>query len=434
MKKIACLFFLCIACINVSVAQQIDTVYTKEYLDKSTRFAWTTFGGDILVLGGGSSSFLNNGILQKSNFSNTVIPRLTIGGIHFWGHADFFVSFPLSFMSIQSKPNEFRELEYQHGIETGLKIYPIAIKTGRIRPYVGASFRLFSFSQLIEGTNFKYGSSEWQKMIFPISTGISYASKKYIFNFGLNYQRINKISNYISPNTLAEVNLHPISFQIGLTRYIDTDRNMRSEQSVAQENLKYHVLSKSKHLSSWYWGIGPSAGLQMSKSSFLKAKYPHLNDNFIGGFIPDITFGRFFNKPDLNIGLSYRTFGSTLKGFDDKITTRRHSLMIEAYKNLFNWLGFVPFAGITGSIEKLSVDINHQSYKDLKPAFGFIVGWDIRVTKTGTGLLRTNLRWVPGLNLEIDNKKMMFDNLEFNFIQWVQYIGRKKTYKTYKSN
>lgn len=426
------ILFLCYQ--NIIFSQTIDTVYTQNYLYKSTSFAWTTFGGDALMLGGGSSSFVNNGSVQKINFNPTFIPRLSIGGIHFWGHADFYVNFPLSFLALQATPKEFKTLEYQQGIETGLKIYPLALKSGRISPYIGASFRLLSFKQQLKNTSYKYGGSEWQKMIFPLHTGVSYTSKKYIWNVGLTYQTLQKINTYISPNQVAEVNFNPISFQIGVMRYIDTDKNMRSEKSIAQENLKHHILDKEKRLSSWYWGIGPSAGLQMSKSPYLKTNFPHLYANFIGGFMPDITFGRFFNKPDMNIGVSYRTLGSTLKGFDDKISVRRHSLMIEAYKNLFNWLGFVPFAGITASVENLNVKVNSLTFKETKPAVGFIFGWDIRVTKTGTNLLRTNLRWIPDLNLAINNKKMMFDHLEFNFIQWVQFIGRKKIYKTYQSN
>ncbi|MCC7245640.1 MAG: hypothetical protein IT269_08180 [Saprospiraceae bacterium] len=61
-------------------------------------------------------------------------------------------------------------------------------------------------------------------------------------------------------------------------------------------------------------------------------------------------------------------------------------------------------------------------------------GWDIRVTKTGTSLLRTNLRYAPGLNLKTDDgQKVMFDHLEFNFIQYVTFIGRKKLYRKYAS-
>jgi hypothetical protein len=432
MKRKQTLLILFLLYLKIAFGQTADTVYTQEYLNMSTSFAWTTFGGDVLMSGGGSSSFINNGTAQQINFNPAFIPRIKIGGIHFWGHTDFYVSFPLSFLSAQATPKELKELEYKQGIETGFKVYPLALKQGRVSPYIGTSFRLLSFKQQLKDASYKYGGSEWQKMIFPLQAGISYTSKKFIWDVGFSYQKLQQIENYISSAQVAQVKFNPVSLQIGLTRYIDTDRSMRTKGSAARENLQYHILKKEKYLSSWYWGIGPSAGLQISKSPYLKINYPHLNNNFNGGFIPDLTFGRFFNKPDMNIGISYRTLGSTLMGFDDKISIRRHSFMIESYKNLFNWLGFVPFAGITGSVENLNVKVNGNNYNTTKPAVGFIFGWDIRVTKTGTNLLRTNLRWTPDLNIKIGNEKMMFDHLEFNFIQWVQFIGRKKVYRKYQ--
>lgn len=105
--------------------------------------------------------------------------------------------------------------------------------------------------------------------------------------------------------------------------------------------------------------------------------------------------------------------------------------MLESYKYLFNWLGFAPYAGITASVEQMQTHVNGRHYEETKFTPGLIMGWDIRVTKTGTGLLRTNLRWSPGLHMEIDGQKMMFNQLEFNFIQWVHFIGRSKVYRKY---
>ncbi len=134
----------------------------------------------------------------------------------------------------------------------------------------------------------------------------------------------------------------------------------------------------------------------------------------------------------MNIGISYRTMGDQLTAFDTKLQMRRHSFMLEAYKNIFNYLGFVPYVGITASAENLRADINGVEYEETKAALGIIAGWDIRVTKTGTSLLRTNLRWSPNLHLDIEGDKMMFDHLEFNFIQYVHFIGRGKTYEKYR--
>jgi hypothetical protein len=423
--SLVCLFY------SMVVYGQKDSLYTYDYLTKSTKFAWTTLGGDLLLLGGGHTSFTENGIDQKISFQRTLTPRLTIGGIHFWGHADFYVTFPLNFLSFQRKPIALEDLNYQQGIETGFRIYPFPLKAGRVSPFFGASFRMLNFTQQAKNPLFEYGVN-YQKMIYLLHAGVSYTSNRYIYSIGASYQNISEIKTFINPSVNSVVEFNPVSLQVGIARYIDADRNMRTRASVEQENLKHEILQKENRLSCWYWGVGPSAGLQMSESSYLRKNFAHLNRDFVGGFMPDITFGRFFSKPDMNVGFSYRTLGSTLRGFDDKIKVRRHSFMIEAYKNLFNWLGFVPFAGVTASIENLQVDVNGQQYSDVKHAVGFIFGWDIRVTKTGTNLLRTNLRWSPNLNLLIDNEKMMFDHLEFNFIQWVQFIGRKKTYRKYR--
>ena len=105
--------------------------------------------------------------------------------------------------------------------------------------------------------------------------------------------------------------------------------------------------------------------------------------------------------------------------------------MFEAYKNLFDYLGFVPYLGITASVEDLRAEVNGTEYQQTKGAVGLIFGWDIRVTNTGTSLLRTNLRWTPNLHLDVEGGEIMFDHLEFNFIQYVHFIGRKKAYAKY---
>ncbi|MEZ4930891.1 MAG: hypothetical protein R2788_02010, partial [Saprospiraceae bacterium] len=117
-------------CLHGQVA---DTFYSADYLDRSTRFAWTTFGGDMLALTGGNVDYLVSEAVKNTDFGNTYIPRLSIGGIHFWGHADFYVTFPLSFLAVTDKPAAFEKMKYLHGIETGAKVYPWAIGPGKLR-------------------------------------------------------------------------------------------------------------------------------------------------------------------------------------------------------------------------------------------------------------------------------------------------------------
>jgi len=54
---------------------------------------------------------MSDGVKENIDFGSTLMPRLTIGGIHFWGHVDFYVTFPLSFLTIQDIPDGIDELK-----------------------------------------------------------------------------------------------------------------------------------------------------------------------------------------------------------------------------------------------------------------------------------------------------------------------------------
>jgi hypothetical protein len=428
MKSPLLVIFICVA---FSTWAQKDSVYTYRYIDRSTRFGWTTLGGDVLTLQGGKAQFQRGAELGSARITPTFIPRLTIGGVHFWGHADFYVTFPLSFLAQQEVPTSFSSMQHLEGIETGARVYPFALKPASIRPFVGVSMRLKTYSHETSDDNNRFGGADFQRMVSPLQVGASYATDKYIISLAAHHVFMQKARYYDAPGTPVDITFEPWSFNISYLRYWDTDKGMRGRKSVAVLNRMHEILEKENRLSAWYWGVGPSAGLQTSRSPFLRSNFAYLYNDYFGGFMPDITFGRFFSKANANVGVSYRTIGDRVEAFDTRIRLRRHSYMLETYKFLFNWLGFAPYAGVTTSIEQLSVNVNGVRYSDTKPALGLIFGWDIRVTETGTNTLRTNLRYIPNLHLDVNGEAMMFDHLEFNFIQWVQFIGRKKAYKKY---
>jgi len=427
MKVIGTLILLIISTVLYG---QTDSLYTQTYLDRSTRFAWLTYGGDLNYLTGGSTQQLINGSKQQTNFGGTFLPRLTIGGIHFWGHADFYVSFPLSFLSIQDVPNGLDELEVYQGVETGMRIYPLKLAPQRISPFVGISFRRVRFSQESEESNSSNGVPTYGRFIYPLQFGVTYTSDRWHISASSYYNYQNEFNYFISPVETADVRLDPVSFNLSLLRYIDSDRHMRSSGAAGRINEDYQVLKNNDLLSAWFFGIGPSAALQMSKSPYLRENYQYFYDDYSASILPDLAFGRYFYKPDMNVNLSYRTYGDRYEGFDSEIRTRRHSVGVESVKFLFNYLGFVPFVGPIVSYENLRTTVDGVDYTENKMAVGITFGWDIRVTRTGSSLLRTNLRYFPNLHMDVEGEKMMFDHLEFNFIQWVQFIGRKKALRT----
>lgn len=406
----------------------VDSVYTYEKLNRSLSFAQLTFGGDLLCLSGGSVSRTTG----TQAFQAGVIPRLTLGGLHFWGHADFYVTFPVG-LRWQVRPAFADKILQEESVETGLKIYPFALRPGRIRPYVGISFQPFHFGYQLKGLVAEKGYVRYERFINPIQAGLTYASPKYLFTAGLRYNTKRSFSYYEGPNTESAVRLRGLNFSLGLVRYIDTDKGTGSPKSVDQQNIMLHLLKKSNKLSAWYWGIGPSTALQMSKSPYIQANYPYLENDLLNApFVPDVTLGRYFSEIDANLGISSRMMWFSTAAFDTRLRMRRISASFEAYKFLFNYHGFVPFIGPMLSMEHLRLKTNGtRTAQGFQPAWGLVFGWDIRVTRTGTSLLRTNLRYFPNLHMTVADKKVMFNHLEFNFIQYVHFIGRKKFYQQY---
>jgi hypothetical protein len=407
---------------------KIDSVYTYEKLEKSTSFAALTLGGDMLLLGQSKTTIDGN----TTNLPSQFMPRLNIGGTHFWGHADFYVTFPLG-LAFGSNQAGLDNYKFSEGVETGAKIYPWAMKPGRITPYVGISFQPMSFKYSLENNAYKYGGSVYSKFITPIHLGVTYTSQKYMYNLGARWVKDGDFEYYQSPTAEVASSFSPLNFNISIFRFMDTSKSLAKSKSLDQLNIKHYVLEKEGGLSSWYWAFGPSTALQMSKSSYFQKKHPYLYNDMNNSFlVPELAVGRYFHKGDFNINAASRYMHWTRSAFDTKIKMNRISTAIEGYKFLFDYHGFVPFVGPSIMVDHISVNVNGQKHAETKPAIGIVFGWDIRVTQTGTSLLRTNLRYIPGHHVKIDNEKLMFDHLEFNFIQYVKFFGRSKIYKKYR--
>lgn len=413
--------------LSVSLRAQSDSLYTQAYLEKSSRFAWLTYGGDLNYLTGGRTTWLEEDITQDVEFSGMLTPRLTVGGIHFWGHVDFYVTLPLSFLTLQRTPPQFTELTVAQGVETGLRLYPLKLQPGRVSPFVGASFRRIRFAQESPASySSDNGVPSYGRFIYPIQFGATYTTKQWHFMASGCYNYQNEFNYYLSPNFIGDVRLHPVSYNLGVLRYLDLDRHLRTPRAAARVNRAYARLDEGRALDAWFVGLGPSSALQLEKSPYLRTQFPFFYDNYSVAILPDLSLGRYFHRPDMSVHLSYRTYGDRYTGFDAEIDIRRHSVGIESVKYLFNYLGFVPFAGLIVSHENLRATINGTAYKDDRLALGLTFGWDIRVTKTETSLLRTNLRYYPNLSLNIEGERHPFNHLEFNFIQYVYFFGRGK--------
>jgi hypothetical protein len=417
------------ALIQAQQPMVIDSVYRQAKLEKSLSFAALTLGGDVLCLTGGNIKNSNG----NQSIGAVLQPRLTIGGQHFWGHADFYVTFPLPLALATAKTARVQDLTYRESVETGLKIYPYAMRRGRLTPFAGISFQPISFSYALKNASFAKGEAEYNRFITPIQVGLTYSSKKYLFTAGLRYNWRNEFKFYETATTQSDIKLNALNFNIGIVRYMDTDIALARPKAIEQLNIKYAILKKYNKLDAWYCGIGPSTALQLSKSPYFKQYHPYFYERMLNSFLmPDVTFGRYFHKYDFNVGVSARAMAFKQSSFETEIKLKRVTFAIEAYKFLGNYHGFVPYIGPMLSIEHLRFNENQFKTTTTKPALGIVFGWDIRVIDTGTGLLRTNLRYTPNLNMNVKGERIMFDHLEFNFIQFIKFIGRKKVYSQHR--
>jgi hypothetical protein len=77
--------------IYIPLIGQIDTVFRVEVMKKTRIFASLTIGLDMMAIGKGSFGSGSSQVTTPAQFR----PGITIGGVHFWGHADFYVTFPI---------------------------------------------------------------------------------------------------------------------------------------------------------------------------------------------------------------------------------------------------------------------------------------------------------------------------------------------------
>jgi outer membrane protein W len=403
---------------------------------KRFSFAHMYFGLEGFNTQSGQTSVLSaNNQLSQSTFSGYTVPRLMWGGTHFWGHADIYLSFPIGGYK-KTIPKELQAMDYNMGVETGIKYYPwTVLKNHKLRPYVGIAWNIASFSQQQNG---KEASISQFKNTTPLLLGLGFKHKKWLIEGGLQYFYNHRMPYPITPTIEADIELPKTAFVLSSKFLLETTAQSKDYIKKRMTNLKEH-----KKFSTFYVGIGPSGTTSIqSKSSFDQAKYPFLaNQKRYYGIIPDITAGYFFSKAELNVGLAYRKMKNGFTGFGVSHYNERQSLMLESYKFLFDYHGFVPYLGLTGSRENLyfasrdkNADNKWKEYRQTKYPLGVVFGWDIRPTRAESWLLRTNLRYTP-LQMDVEDKKVAFDYLEFNFIQLVLFperiiVNSKKRTKT----
>lgn len=395
--------------------------------DKKTRhrFAQLTLGGDLTVYPNlGSTSFLSsNGNLTERSIPTQMTPRLWIGGLHFWGHADFGITLPLGGIKFQQDDN--LKTFYDPGVETIAKWYPWAVSRNKIRPYLGFSAQPVSYRQQTGETTEQMGPWTW-RIATPILAGLTWMKGNHLWEVGLSANLLQTDIQYpVSPTRLTGTQLPPIALSCGYKFMLDT--TVGAEAGWENGNTEKRTAELGASLNGWFVGVGPSTSWLIGPSAAI-AGYPAIKMPLVEGVFADIIAGYYWHKPDLNLNAAYRSIHSTVDAYGLTYEASRRSLGIECTRYFADYHGFAPFIGPIISYEHLSASLNSDSPVDESwngIRAGLTAGWDIRPNRLQGFYLRTNLRYYPGLGLDLeDGGQLSFQQLEVNVIQFVWMLGR----------
>ncbi|MDN5202790.1 hypothetical protein QQ008_15480 [Fulvivirgaceae bacterium BMA10] len=421
MKQFLLLIFFIPCSINLS--GQENTLASKKRLD----FAKTYFelGGNLFPSFTGKR-FLGNSITTFEH-PGSFNPYLNWGGFHFWGHAEFYVSFPLTQLNLKRKAET--DFQLTHYVATGARFLPWAFEEKKIRPYIGFSWSALDFKQIIKPNEDQPTLSK-DFMLVP-DIGFLYGYKDFAIRIGVNYFHSNAWQYPMSKTEFEEISTPKFNLQVGLVYSFESSHDKNPETNKKWNS--YPTVSRlsldATRFGDFFVGIGPSVSFSLAKSEYNKSDFPYLNDKLSSSTYYDIALGYQFNKANLFSALSFRNPRYENTGYGTKQTIQKTSLAFEVSKFLTDYSGFVPYIGLNIAYDHIQYSENTNdadrklTFRKVEP--GITVGWDILPGKTEEYLiLRTNLRWYPLSSLDIDNKSFDFSQLEYNLIQVVFYPGR----------
>ena len=423
-RHITILFFLFF---HVALFAQVDSTLNKR-LD---------FARSYIEVGGSCSpSFTGKKLTANGttsfDHSASVIPYINWGAFHFWGHAEFYVSFPVGQLLLES--NEDAGYDLSHSTVTGARILPWAYEPKKIRPYVGAAWSASAFKQTINpDTDQPILAKDFN--LVP-EAGLVYGSDKLSFRLGAKYYSNTEWDYALSKTEFTTIHTPKLNLQFGILYSYEGSRKVKKETQNRWNSYERtsRIGAATSKMGDFFIGAGPSNSFSLNKSQYNKSMLPYLNDKQVSNVYVDISAGYQFHKPGMFAAVSYRNPKFKKEGYGSSQQIEKTAIALEAVKYFKDYTGFVPYVGLNASYDKLvyteSSDNGEISVtkEGLEPGITF--GWDIVPGKTDEAfILRTNLRWYPLSEFEVNGKTFQFSQLEYNLIQAVFYPGRRKSKK-----
>jgi len=360
-----------------------------------------------------------SGAPAATNPSGFGAGRLTIGGIHFWTRADFYISFPLYTRSF----SESDRYSYSEGVITGGRYLPLGLKRKRLSPFVGIQW-VTPGLQIDSGpevqTN-RFGMDGGFTLLVGKSTTIELYGH-YIFNQTDGY--------YLSQNEVQTITSPNWGLKFGVKKYLDFTAGIGTEAGQQYQKDAYDLLEEKNALSGLTLQAGISASIAL-KSLDILDDLNYLPSPPGNTLHTDFGIGYFARKTQTSFNLSYRPLKFSQSSFDASYSYAQQHLHIEAFKFLFDYIGFAPFLGlVTGAthrnFELKSSEVS-QKIRSTDFSYGLIFGWDIRPSDTDWFYLRTNLRYLMSNSPAAGIGSISVPQLEVNFIQFVFFPSRYKS-------
>jgi len=260
------------------------------------------------------------------------------------------------------------------------------------------------------------------RMTMPLSAGLTYERAGHLVTLGVG--RNDFEARYpLDAVARADVRMHPTWISLGYTRSVETTLSAEPDWMSGQTAAKTTRALAARSIGGLNVSIGPSSAFFLRESSHLRA-VGTAGQHLAPAIFPEFGAGWYFANPDVQLNLALRRNSSDVGGYGYAHTAQRTSIAAEAVAFLFDYNGFVPFIGPHVSHDWLRVT-GDASGRASRFAPGLTFGWDIRPNRLQSFVLRTSLRWTPGLSVRVqDGRRVAFDQLEFNFIQFVLYPSR----------
>lgn len=384
------------------------------------RFAQTSIGVGVQYIPGQGTAVWDNNEETQVQLSSLFAPVLSIGGLHFWGHADFSIRIPIATIAAEADKPSGVSL----GIGTGVKVFPWRLEHSSIRPYLGFEWSLLSYQSNRHETE---GPTLYLHRLEP-EVGLVYSTSVGSFDAGVRFIPTATVDYPVDATNVKQVSLPTTIFTIGYSFPFETTLSAETFATSGQEHKVEKQLAAQGHLDGFTASAGLSSAFTLTRTNAID-NAPALDLPVPPAVFPEVTVGYYKHDLDAALNLLYRSIEQKQVGYGMQQQWQRKSIALEGIKFISDYNGFVPFIGVMLSREyafyneATSTSTAHQHKHGW--TVGVVFGWDIRPNRLQWFTIRTAVRYTPVFDIVLaDTAKASFNHLEVNFFQLVVHPAR----------